>query len=444
VVIPPAWGWKEATPCDDEIKGDWWKAFHDPVLDGLEAQAIASNQSLRGAFARFDQARAVARISAADLLPTVKADPSAMRFRTPPTQVPPEYTATIISTPLDLSYEIDLWGRVRRSFEEARANAQAGASEYASVLLGLNGDVATDYFLLRQLDASIGILQNTAQLRDKEVQITGQQFHAGLAPELDFNRAKTELAQTQIDLADAQRRRADLQDALALLCGQVSATFRIAPAAAPAVVPSVPVGLPSDLLERRPDVAEAERRMQAANARIGIAYAAFFPAISLTGEAGYSAFQASMLLNWESRLFEIGPEVSLPILNGGRTEAGVQEARAAYNASCADYRQQVLTAFRDVTDAMNDLDGYAREARAEQDALTAANKTLDLAQRSYQNGLSNYLDVVDAERTALQIQLQSAQILAQRQAATVHLIKALGGGFDARPKTGYVGPAGPL
>jgi outer membrane protein, multidrug efflux system len=444
VVIPPAWGWKEATPCDDEIKGEWWKAFQDPVLDGLEAQAIASNQSLRGAFARFDQARAVARVSAADLLPTVKADPSAMRFRTPPTQVPPEFTGTIISTPLDLSYEIDLWGRVRRSFEEARANAQAGASEYTNVLLGINGDVAADYFLLRQLDASIVILQNTAKLRDKEAEITGQQFHAGLAPELDFNRAKTEQAQTQIDLADTQRRRADMQDALALLCGQVSATFRIASAAPTAVIPAVPVGLPSDLLERRPDVAEAERRMQAANARIGIAYAAFFPAISLTGEAGYSAFQASMLLNWESRLFEIGPEVSLPILNGGRTEAGVQEARAGYNASCADYRQEVLTAFRDVTDAMNDLDGYAREATAEQDALTAANKTLDLAQRSYSNGLSNYLEVVDAERTALQIQLQSAQILAQRQVATVHLIKALGGGFDARPKTGYVGPAGPL
>ena len=414
------------------------------MLDGLEAQAIASNQSLREAFARFDQARAVARVSAADLLPTVKADPSAVRFRTPPTQVPPEYTATIISTPLDLSYEIDLWGRVRRSFEEARANAQAGASEYTNVLLGLNGDVAADYFLLRQLDASIVILQNTAKLRDKEAEITGQQFHAGLAPELDFNRAKTEQAQTQIDLADTQRRRADMQDALALLCGQVSATFHIAPAAPGAVIPAVPVGLPSDLLERRPDVAEAERRMQAANARIGVAYAAFFPAISITGEAGYSAFQASMLLNWESRLFEIGPEVSLPILNGGRTEAGVQEARAGYNASCADYRQEVLTAFRDVTDAMNDLDGYAREAAAEQDALTAADKTLDLAQRSYGNGLSNYLEVVDAERTALQIQLQSTQILAQRQIATVHLIKALGGGFDARPKTGYVGPAGPL
>jgi multidrug efflux system outer membrane protein len=444
VVIPPAWGWKTAAPADDQIKGEWWKAFNDPTLDALEAQAIAANQSLRGAYARFDQARAVARISSGALFPTVKADPSAMRFRTPPTVVPPEFTDTIISTPLDLSYEIDLWGRVRRSFEEARAEAQASASAYSNILLGINGDVAADYFLLRQLDAATGILQHTVTLRQKEADITGQQYHSGLAPELDFNRAKTELAQTQIQLADTQRQRADMQDALSVLCGQVSATFRIAAAPTPAVIPPVPVGLPSDLLERRPDVAEAERRMQAANAKIGVAYAAFFPAISLTGEAGYSAFQASTLLNWESRLFEIGPEVSLPILNGGRTEAGVQEARAGYNASCADYREQVLMAFRDVTDAMNDLDGYAHEATAENDALSAANKTFDLAQRSYSNGLSNYLDVVDAERTALQIQLESAQILAQRQIATVHLIKALGGGFDARPSAGYMGPPGPL
>jgi outer membrane protein, multidrug efflux system len=443
VAVPAAWGWKDASPLDAAIKGDWWKSFHDPVLDRLEAQAIAANQNLRSSFERFNQARAVARIRSADFLPQVSADPSVVRLRTPPTVVPPDFTGNIFTTPLDLSYEIDLWGRVRRSFEAAQAEAQASASEYANVLLEINGDVAGDYFLLRQLDDAVKILQQTVKIRQQAVDITEQRYSGGLSPELDYNRAKTELAQTMIDLADTQRRRTDLQDALALLCGQISTVFQISPADAPATVPEVPMGLPSGLLERRPDVAEAERRMAAANAKIGVAYAAFFPALSLTGQAGYSSFTASSLLDWQSRLFQIGPEISLPILNGGRSEAGVQESRAGYNAACADYRQKVLTAFRDVSDATNDLEHYAVEATAERDALAAADKSFELAQSRYTQGLSNYLDVVDAERTDLEIQLEATQILAQRQVATVHLFKALGGGFDA-PKTGYLGPAGPL
>jgi outer membrane protein, multidrug efflux system len=443
VAVPAAWGWKDATPADAAIKGDWWKSFHDPVLDGLEAQAIAANQDLRGSFERFNQARAVARLTAADFLPKVSADPSFVRLRTPPTVVPPDFTGNILTTPLDLSYEIDLWGRVRRSFEAAHADAQASASQYANVLLGINGDVAGDYFLLRQLDDAVKILEQTVKIRQQAVDITEQRYSVGVSSELDYNRAKTELAQTKIDLADTQRRRTDMQDALALLCGQISTVFQIPPAPAVSTVPKVPLGLPSSLLERRPDVAAAERRMAAANAQIGVAYAAFFPAISITGEAGYSSFHASSLLDWQSRLFQIGPEISLPILNGGRTEAGVQEARAGYNAACADYRQEVLTAFRDVSDATNDIDLYAVEAGAEKDALVAADKSLALAQSQYQQGLSNYLDVVDAERTDLQIQLEATQILAQRQVAAVHLFKALGGGFDA-PQAGYLGPAGPL
>jgi outer membrane protein, multidrug efflux system len=432
VVVPPAWGWKMATPRDSDIKGDWWKMFQDPTLDQLEAEATGANQDVKGALARIDQARAVARVSAAEFSPQITLAPSAIRLRTPPTAVPPDFTANILTAPLDLSYEIDLWGRVRRSFEAARAQAQASVADYANILLGVNGDVATDYFLLRQLDAQTLLLQQTVALREKAVKITGDRFHAGISPELDFNRAKTELAQTKIDLTETSRQRDDLQDALALLCGQLSVSFRIPPGPASALIPPVPLGLPSDLLERRPDVAEAERKMAAANAQIGVAYAAFFPAISLTGEAGYSSFQASTLLNWQSRFFQIGPELSLPLLNGGRTESEVKEARAAYLNSCAFYQQQVLTAFRDVSDAANDLHGYGVEALSESDALASSAKTLDLDQRSYNNGLVNYLDVVDAQRTDLQIQLQQAQILAQRQMATVHLIKALGGGFDMR------------
>jgi multidrug efflux system outer membrane protein len=427
--VPTAWGWKESTPRDGEVKGEWWKAFHDPVLDDLEGKAIAANQDVRGAVARVDQARAVARVTAADFSPQITLEPSATRFRTPPTEVPPEFTATILTAPLDLSYEIDFFGRIRRSFEAARAEAQVDVAEYYNVLLGVNGEVATDYFLLRQLDIQAALLQTTVQLREKAVQITEERFHAGISPELDFNRARTELAQTKIQVEEARRQRADLQDALGLLCGEFAGSFQIAAESGSALVPPVPLGLPSDLLERRPDVAEAERRMAAANARIGVAYAGFFPTISLTGEAGYSAFTASTLLDWQSRFFQIGPSLALPLLNGGRTEAQVKESRAAYNAACAAYKEEVLTAFRDVSDAMNDLEGYAREAVSEKEALVAAAKTLSLAQKSYTNGLANYLDVVDAERTELQIQLQAAQLLAQRQMATVRLIKALGGGF---------------
>jgi multidrug efflux system outer membrane protein len=272
-------------------------------------------------------------------------------------------------------------------------------------------------------------------LREKSVRITNERFRAGLAPELDADRARTEAAQTRTALIEAQRQRTDLQNALALLCGQPAASFQIQSGRQPVQVPAVPVGLPSTLLERRPDVAEAERQMATANAQIGVAKAAFFPAIALTGDAGYASFHASSLLDWESQFFQIGPSVTLPILNGGRLKAGLSQARSVYQAACARYQQQVLTAFKDVSDSLADLDGYARQAVSETDAEQTASHAASLSRERYTRGLTDYLDVLEAERTQLQTQSQIVQIHSLQLISTVRLIKALGGGFAAHTLT---------
>jgi multidrug efflux system outer membrane protein len=431
--IPASYGWKLADPGDGRIKGDWWKLFHDPVLDDLETRATASNQSAQAAVARVDQSRATARITESQFFPQISFAPTAQRFRTPPTEVPPLFTGTIYSVPLDLSYEVDLWGRIRRSFESAQAEAQASAADYYTILLSLHGDVAVNYFLLRQLDAQIDILQRTLQLRQKSVDILQQRVGGGLSPTSDLDQAKTEMELNQTQVYEAQRQRENMQDALALLCGEPAPGFRIDAGRLAGTVPAVPVGLPSALLERRPDIASAERHMAAANARIGVAYAAFFPALSLTGEAGYSSFNASSLLAWQSRLFEIGPSVMLPLLTGGRTESQVKQARAEYNRTCAEYRQTVLVGFREVSDALNDLHSYEQQAASLRRAVNSAQETSRISGQSYSEGLVNYLNVIDAERVELQAETQEVQVLALQRVSTIHLIKALGGGFEAVP-----------
>ncbi len=436
VEIPPDWGWKRAEPADTAVKGNWWELFHDPILDSLETEAEAANQTLKAAVARVDKSRADARLSASKFFPDISFDPSLTRFRTPPSEVPPDFTATESTVAVDLSYEIDVWGKVRRAFESAGNQAQADVASYYNVLLTLHGDVAVDYFLLRQLDRQVSLLNQTADLRQKAVELTSDRVKVGLAPEADLDRAQTDFSETRADAAEAQRQRDQLQDSLAVLCGQPTPDFHIAPALTSSPLPEIPVGLPSSLLERRPDVSAAERKMAAANAKIGVAYAAFFPAISLTGQAGYSTLQASSLLNWESRLFSIGPEVALPIFNGGLNEAQLKDARADYNETCADYRQQVLDAFRDVSDAVVDLDLYADQAHSLTDAVRTARETTSASRQSYQEGLVNYLEVVTAEQTELRTEIRLIQVESLQRVSTVRLIKALGGGYQAPPTDG--------
>ena len=428
VVVPPSW--KMAEPNDDRIKPEWWDQFQDSRLNELEAEATSANQLLKVAVAHVDQSRAVSRIAASRFFPQLSFDPALASFHTQLNHVPSELTATTYNMPLDLSYEVDLWGKVRRSFESAHAQAEATVAGYYNVLLTLHGDVAVNYFLLRQLDAQIALLQKTFELRENSVRILNERFQAGMAAQLDVDRARTELAQTKTSVLEAQRQRENIQNALALLCGKPAASFEIETGTLQETLPMIPVGLPSTLLERRPDIAEAERKMAAANAQIGVAKSAFFPAIALTGNAGYSSFHASALLDWQSQFFQFGPSVTFPLLNGGRLRAGLKEARADYEAACDSYRQQVLAAFKDVSDSLVDLNSYGQQAASEAAAVNSANQAADSSRERYRQGLINYLDVLDTERTQLQTQSQQIQIRAQQLVSTVHLIKALGGGFQ--------------
>lgn len=427
--VPPSYEWKLAEPRDQTLRGDWWTIFHDPVLNRLEDQATAANQVVQNAVARVDAARATARVMAARFSPQVNFDPSLSRFHTQFNHVPSLLTATQTALPLDLSYEIDFWGKIRRAFEASRAQAAATEAEYHQVLLTLHGDLAADYFLLRQDEAQIEILQRTVELRQKAVEIVAQRMQAGLAPAFDLDRARTEVSQSQVTLLELQRQRAGLQDAIALLCGQPAPGFHLERGKLESRIPSIPPGVPSALLERRPDIAAAERKMAAANAQIGVAKAAFFPAITLTGTAGYSSFQSSTLFAWQSQLFQIGPGASLPILNGGRLIAGLAETRANYRAACASYREQVLVAFREVSDALADLHSYARQLDSEKEALASSTRAAETSYERYKQGLIPYFEVLDSQRTQLQAELQAAQLNGLRLISTVHLIKALGGGY---------------
>src|SRR6185369_8601233 len=314
---------------DNAPKGAWWEIFGDSTLNELEYQAVGANQELKAAVARVDQARATARVARSEFLPNLNFDPSFTRQRFSPNQDPSfgAITANNISVPLDLSYEIDIWGRVRRSFESARAEASASAATYYNILLTLESDVAQNYFLLRSLDDEIRTVTSTVGLRKEQVQLVRSRFEGGIGNQLDVARAETELATTEAEASSLAKRRAELENALAILAGENPTTFRLAATSSSEATkwnptpPEIPAGLPADLLERRPDVAEAERQLAAANARIGVAKAAFFPSLHLTGSGGYVSGDIDNLFNWDSRVWSIGPSVSLPIFAGGRNLA---------------------------------------------------------------------------------------------------------------------------
>jgi multidrug efflux system outer membrane protein len=434
-LTPTDWRWKTGEPRDEVPKGEWWVVFNDPVLNRLETEAVNHNQNLQAVVARVDQARAAARLTRSEFFPTLALDPAFSRQRTSghlptpiPIQVPSAYINTF-SLPLDLSYEVDLWGRVRRSFEAARAQAQASVADYQNTLLTLTADVAVDYFLLRSQELETTTLRSTVALRNESVVLLQARVAAGAIPESDLARAKTELATVKEDLADALRRKAETVDALALLCGAPASSFEVAEQPGVPSPPAVPAGLPSLLLERRPDIAGAERRLAAKNAEIGVARAAYFPVLRLTGQAGYLSAEASDLFEWNNRVWSIGPSISLPLFNAGRTAADVKRAEGEYQEDLAVYRQTVLTAFKEVEDSLAQIRFRNDQAAAQTEALGSAKRVAELARVRYQAGATSYLEVVDAERTVLQQQQQEAQLQSERFAATVRLIKALGGGW---------------
>jgi multidrug efflux system outer membrane protein len=435
--------WKIGRPLDNVPKGNWWEAFGDPQLDTLETQALQANQNLKAAVARVDEARSTARVSRSSLLPSLSLDPSYERQRYSPNAFPSfgSATANTFTTPLDLSYEIDLWGRVRRGFESARADAEASLATYYNVLLTVQTDVAQNYFSLRALDAEIATVTSTVELRHEQVKLVRSRFDGGIGSDLDVAQAETELASTEADAAALAQQRDQMENALAILAGANPSAFHLD------VIsnandnwhpepPVIPAGLPADLLERRPDVAAAERQLASANAKIGVARAAFFPVLTLTGSGGYLSGDVDSLFNWSSHTWSIGPSLSLPIFSGGRNRANFQRAQAALAEAAAQYRQQVLVAFGDVENSLSDIRHLADQAAAQERGVESARRAAELATDRYRSGIVAYLNVVDASRDALAAERDNAQLAGQRLNAAVQLIKALGGGWDVNSLAG--------
>jgi multidrug efflux system outer membrane protein len=427
--------WKETAVATNAsvLPPEWWTIFNDAELNTLETQAVTANQDLKHAVARVTEARAIARVSKAELYPGVSAGGSYSwnRLSENSANAPlqdREFDA--YSGSFDLSYELDIWGRVRRSVEAATADSAAIATDLQVVLLTLTADVARNYQLVRALDNERTVIEATIALRKDTLQLQLTRNQAGLINAVDVTRARTELANVEAELQSVTRRRAQVEHALAVLCGQPPANFTVTAKATRIVPPEIPAGLPSELLQRRPDVVVAEHNLEAANARIGVAKAAFFPTIKLTGAAGYASADLGTLVDWPSRFAQFSPSISVPIFQGGRNIANLKAAEARYEQNVATYRGSVLNAFREVEDSLSDLTTLAAQAEAVNRALVSARDTATLANERYQKGLTSYLDVVDAQREALKAERQDAQLRGERAVSTILLAKALGGGWE--------------
>ena len=421
------------------IAPEWWRLYRDPDLDQLVATATSSNQSLQQAAAAVDEARALARMAASFLAPTISADPTFTRQRTSANRTS-NLSGNVVGTsvtfndwlvPIDLTYEIDVWGRVRRGLESSRAQAVASADDEAMVRLMIQSDVAQFYYTLRLLDAEAEILTRTVAAYQEQVRVLSVQFKTGLISETVVSQAEAQLNATLAQQRDIARARADQEHALAILCGQPAPSFSIgAKPLRDVSPPEVPAGLPAMLLARRPDVAAAEQVVVAANAQIGVAMAAFYPQFSLASVAGFESANLRNLFDWRSRVASIVPGVSLPIFNHGRLKATVDATRARYRQTVAIYVNQVLVAYGDVEDALTDLRALSDEVGWLRDAVAASLEYLRLAQVQYRFGLVDYLLVIDAERTLLANRLLLAQVVNRQMASSIQLIKALGGGWS--------------
>lgn len=424
--------WKQATPADAIARGNWWTVFNDAKLDELQNQAATNNQDLRAAVARVDQARAIARVAKADFLPSINVNASGAFIRNSSNSevVSHGLETSNVNTSLSLGYELDIWGRVRRTVEASTATLQASVADYEVVRLALHTEIAQNYFSLRALDTEIGIITQAIDLRKQELELIRTRFKAGSSTDLDVARAETTLADAQAELATVRGQRAELEHALAVLFGKTTESFRMASNPLSTVPPPIPTGVPSDLLERRPDVAEAERRMAAANAEVGIATAAFFPVIRLAGTAGLESADLGSLFNWPSRMWSVGPSMTLPIFQGGRNTANLERSKARYEETVAQYRQLVLTAFKQVEDQLSTLRHLSDRADAQQTSVSSSQRAYKLSDLLYRTGAANYLDVIDAERSALESQRAAIRTLGQRYVSSIQLVKALGGGWN--------------
>jgi NodT family efflux transporter outer membrane factor (OMF) lipoprotein len=429
--------WKQAEPRDQEPRGKWWEVFKDPKLDVLAAQVEVSNQTIKGAEARVRQARALTQQARAALFPLVSANAGATRSssgRSASGDSTGGQTGGVrnnYNVALDVSWEVDLWGRVRRTVEASEASTQASVADLESAKLSAQAQLAEDYFLLRVQDAQIRLLNDTVDAYQRSLQLTRNQYAVGVAARADVAQAETQLKSTQAQAIDAGIQRAQLEHAIAVLLGKAPADFSVTAEVVPTEFPAIPPGLPSELLERRPDIAAAERRTAAANAQIGVAEAAFFPSLTLSATGGFQSSVLSQLFSLPSRYWSLGAALAQTIFDAGLRRAQTAQAIATYDENVANYRQTVLTGFQEVEDNLAALRILEQEAAVQDEAVKAARESLTITLNQYRAGTANYLAVVVAQATALSNERTALAILGRRLSASVALIKALGGGWNA-------------
>jgi NodT family efflux transporter outer membrane factor (OMF) lipoprotein len=436
-VMPPSYkeanGWKPAQPKDEAIKGAWWQVFNDPQLNALEEQVAVSNQNVLAAEASYRQARALIQASKAGYYPTVTAGASATRAHSSANLGSPGSNAysTTYTLPVDISWEPDIWGRIRRSVEASTASAQASAADMAALRLSSQAQLAQAYFQLRTQDAQRAFLDATVDYYQKSLNLTKNRYAGGIAAESDVLQAETLLKSTQAQAIDIGVQRAQLEHAIALLIGKPASDLSLPSVPLTASPPPIPLEMPSMLLERRPDIAAAERQMAAANAQIGVAEAAWYPSVTLSASGGLQASSFSKLFNWPSRFWSVGPTVSETVFDGGLRSAQNDQARAAFDAVVAAYRQTVLTGFQQVEDNLAALRILEEEAKAQDDAVQAARQSVTVTDNQYKAGIVSYLNVIIAQTTELANERTAITIRGSRMTASVLLITALGGGWDA-------------
>lgn len=414
----------EAEKAQPVIAADWWTLFNDPALAKLAEETMAANLDIKAAIARVDQSRASLRAANGFFFPSLGVDASARRSGNV------NGTSSSYSLPLDLSYEVDVWGRLRRQYEFYKNTDLASAADLALVRQTAVADVAQAYFAIRLYDSQVSVYRQALDLYQKQLDLTDTKRKAGLALPTDLLQAKTQVNTATNQLIEVRRARAKQEHAIAILLGRPPSDYSLVQAPAETVIPVIPAGLPFNLLSRRPDVAQAEYRLAGANAQIGMAKADFFPSFSLSGSAGFQSSNINNLLDWEKRVWSFGPSINLPIFQGGRLKAAFAQAKARYEELVATYLLSVLEAFRDVEDQLSDLHLLEEKARSLDETLVSAREYSRLTQLQYRQGLTNYLQVIDANQTLLNNELSAAQAQAQRLSGTVLLIKALGGGWQ--------------
>jgi NodT family efflux transporter outer membrane factor (OMF) lipoprotein len=431
--------WKSATPSDEAIGGAWWKVFSDSDLDTLEVQVATANQSLKAAEANFRAARAQVAVSKSYLSPTIGVSPSIGTVRESLNQPYVSSSAKnggegSFDLPLDLNYEVDLWGRVRRGITAAREQTQASGADLATARLSLQAELALDYFNLRATDAQLKLLNDTVKAYQEALQLTQDRYDEGITALSDVSQSRTQLQAAEVLRTDLGNDRAASLHAIAILTGQPPENFHLdrTPATAPPALPNIPLTVPSELLERRPDIASMERHMAAANEQIGIAKTAYYPDLNISATAGFLGTSAVSWFTWPSRMWAVGNTLSQTIFDAGRRKAGVVAAQANYDATVANYRQTVLTSFGQVEDNLAALRILETEAKQQHDATQSAEQTLDLFNTRYEGGVDTYLQVITSQTAALQNERNDIQIQLRREQASVLLIKALGGGWSTQ------------